>query len=75
MPVKPDPFVEATAESCATDIAEAFVPKLWDLRLKFGLTDDQFMELVMVVAGICRDAMIRTGEMAKDIAKDTLENG
>ena len=73
--MKPDHFVEATADSCATDIAEAFVPKLWELRLKFGLNDAQFMELVMVVAGICRDAIIRTGEMAKDIAVDTLENG
>ena len=73
--MKPDPFVEATAESCATDIAEAFVPKLWELRLKFGLTDEQFIELTMVVAGICRDVIIRSGEMAKDIAVDTLENG
>ena len=73
--MKPDPFVEATADSCATDIAEAFVPKLWELKLKFGLTDEQFFELTMVVSGICRDAMIRTGEMAKDIAVDTLENG
>ena len=72
---KPDPFVEATADSCATDIAEAFVPKLWELRLKFGLTDEQFIELTMVVAGICRDAMIRTSEMAKDVAMDTRENG
>ena len=72
---KPDPFVEATADSCATDIAEAFVPKLWELKLKFGLTDEQFIELTMVVAGICRDAINRSGEMAKDIAKDILEDG
>ena len=80
--MKPDPFVEATADSCVTDIAEVLEMRLANLRVRLDLSDEQYVDLITTVALICQETMIRTGEMVKDSGVvpersrvDTLENG